>query len=107
MTVMRFVRLHGFLSVTQHGELVESICRLLCAQLLTYFRSTLKGASLAHDPTGGINMKPSRLLPGSFLAVAIITQFFLLTPAAARGQDKPEPPRIIRKSGGVLQASAI
>ncbi|MGA9770597.1 MAG: energy transducer TonB [Blastocatellia bacterium] len=53
-------------------------------------------------------MRLTRLLVKSFLTVAIIAQFFLFTAESVRGQDpQPEPPKIIRKSGGVLQNSAL
>ncbi len=53
-------------------------------------------------------MRFTRLLIKTFLAVAITAQFFLFTVESVQGQDNtPEPPKIIRKSGGVLQGSAI
>ena len=51
-------------------------------------------------------MKFSRMVFKSFLAAAITAQFFFSTVETARGQDNPQPPQIIRKSGGVLQGSA-
>lgn len=51
-------------------------------------------------------MKPSLLAFKTFFALAIAVQIFCSLAETARGQDKPAPPRIIRKSGGVLQASA-
>lgn len=36
----------------------------------------------------------------------LLAMLVLLAPARAAQQDKPEPPKIIRKSGGVLQGSA-
>ncbi|HST20976.1 MAG TPA: energy transducer TonB [Blastocatellia bacterium] len=53
-------------------------------------------------------MRFTRFLIKTFLAVAITAQFFLFTIEDARGQEpRPEPPKIIRKSGGVLQGSAV
>jgi len=51
-------------------------------------------------------MKDRRLLFKAFLAAAIAAQCLLVPAESVRGQDKPEPPKIIRKSGGVLQGSA-
>src|SRR5436853_3946888 len=44
-----------------------------------------------------------QLLATFLLLLAMLT---LSAPARAAQQDKPEPPKIIRKSGGVLQGSA-
>lgn len=52
-------------------------------------------------------MKITWLSLKSFLVVAITAQFFLITTGSVRGQEtKPVLPKVIRKSGGVLQGSA-
>ncbi|HKP85703.1 MAG TPA: TonB family protein [Blastocatellia bacterium] len=51
-------------------------------------------------------MRLARLLFKSFLVAVITSPFFLAPVECVRGQDKPEPPKIIRKADGVLQGSA-
>jgi TonB family protein len=46
------------------------------------------------------------LLPMGVVIAFIITALYWSVPARAAQQDQPQPPKIIRKSGGVLQGSA-
>jgi TonB family protein len=50
---------------------------------------------------------PKRSLRVLFISIAIGFSAMPITFAQHESQDKPEPPKIIRKSGGVLQGSAI
>lgn len=52
-------------------------------------------------------MTRSTLRLKSILVLSVTMLSLMATAQGARPQDKPEPPRIIRKSGGVLQGSAI
>lgn len=47
------------------------------------------------------------LLPMGIAIALIIAASCVTVPARAAQQDKPEPPKIIRKSGGVLQGSTL